>query len=160
MAAVHGPILPAHSSFTIPSRHHHPARSAHYGCCTWSQDHPSRHHPARSAHYGRCARSHTACPPASPSTYDARSKLQPDSTLLSPHPQSQRRVSPYSRSHSPSPTVVSSNNGASLFVPPSPTALILRPLQWFPLTTVPLYSFLRLLPYQLNLQYISLPRCP
>lgn len=42
----------------------------------------------------------------------------------------------------------------------STPALILRPLQWFPLTTVPLYSFLRLLPYQLNLQYISLPRCP
>lgn len=63
--------------------------------------------------------SHTV--PTSPSTYDARSKLQPDSTLLSPHPQSQRRVSLDSRSHSPSPTVVSSNDGASLFVPPSPT---------------------------------------
>ncbi|KAG2751609.1 hypothetical protein P692DRAFT_20830864 [Suillus brevipes Sb2] len=83
----------------IPSRHHHPACSAHYGM----------------------AASHTACPPTSPSTYDACSKLQPDSTLLSPHPQSQCRVSLYSRSHSPSPTVVSSNNGASLFIPPSPT---------------------------------------
>jgi hypothetical protein len=30
---------------------------------------------------------------------------------------------------------------------------------WSPLTTVPLYSFLRLPPYQLNLQYISLLRC-
>ncbi|KAG2737814.1 hypothetical protein P692DRAFT_20883216 [Suillus brevipes Sb2] len=30
---------------------------------------------------------------------------------------------------------------------------------WSPLMTVPLYSFLRLSPYQLNLQCISLPRC-
>ncbi|KIK43082.1 hypothetical protein CY34DRAFT_11937 [Suillus luteus UH-Slu-Lm8-n1] len=27
----------AHPSFTIPLRHHHPTRSAHYGCCMRSQ---------------------------------------------------------------------------------------------------------------------------
>ena len=45
---------------------------------------------------------------------------QGDSTFLSPHPRAQRRTSLDSRIHSPSPIVVSSNDGAS-FVPPSPT---------------------------------------
>ncbi|KAG2361782.1 hypothetical protein BDR07DRAFT_1485475 [Suillus spraguei] len=57
------------------------------------------------------------------SSTNAFSQPRPDSTLLSPglHPQSQRRVSVDSRSHSPSPTMVSSNDGACLTVPPSPT---------------------------------------
>ncbi|KAG1781800.1 hypothetical protein EV702DRAFT_607694 [Suillus placidus] len=52
---------------------------------------------------------------ASPSANASRA--QPDSTSLLFPP----RTSLDSRSYSPSPTVVSSNDGASLMVPPSPT---------------------------------------
>ncbi|KAG1781576.1 Ca-transporting ATPase [Suillus placidus] len=56
---------------------------------------------------------------ASPSANASRA--QPDSTLLFPPANLQPRTSLDSRSYSPSPTVVSSNDGASLMVPPSPT---------------------------------------
>lgn len=64
---------------------------------------------------------HTVIPIFASSSTNPSPRILPDSTLLSPHPQSHRRVSLDSRSHSPSPTVVSSNDGASQFVPPSPT---------------------------------------
>ncbi|KAG1872060.1 Ca-transporting ATPase [Suillus tomentosus] len=64
---------------------------------------------------------HTVIPIFASSSTNPSPRILPDSTFLSPHPQSHRRVSLDSRSHSPSPTVVSSNDGASQFVPPSPT---------------------------------------
>ena len=51
--------------------------------------------------------------PSSPPFHSTVPRAQGDSTLLSPHPRAQWRTSLDSRSHSPSPTVVSSNDGAS-----------------------------------------------
>ncbi|KAG2157932.1 Ca-transporting ATPase [Suillus bovinus] len=64
---------------------------------------------------------HAVIPLFASSSTNPPHRTHPDSSLLSPHPQSHRRVSLDSRSHSPSPTIVSSNDGASQFVPPSPT---------------------------------------
>jgi Ca2+-transporting ATPase len=67
--------------------------------------------------------SNVSPPPSRPSTPPSAPRAQGDSTLLSPYPRMQGRPSLDSRSYSPSPTVVSSNDGASSLniPPPSPT---------------------------------------
>ncbi|KAG2065094.1 calcium ATPase [Suillus decipiens] len=92
--------------------------------------------------------------------HQSLSQLRPDSTLLSlgPHTQLKRQVSLGSRSHSPFPTMVLSNDGACLPVPPS-SALSAQSSSHFPTSLSPRdnkidkrngYSSLRLLSPLMN----------